>query len=182
MGEKLSKKLAFVTGTRHNGNLGGIAGADTICNNCASAAGLEGTFKAWLGDSDSGPVDNFTKDQSVIYRLVNGEFVGTWPDLVEAAVTGPPKSLLNPISMTEQGDMVTGYVWSNVSQGKSIDSEVGPNKSDQTSCQNWTSPSNGTGYVGDATSVDGLRWSWSLYIGEEPPGCSTEFRLYCFEQ
>jgi hypothetical protein len=176
----LTFKQVFVTSTTHDGNLGGIAGADKICNDCASAAGLEGTFKAWLGDSDSGPVDNFVMDRWVMYILVNGEYVGMWPDLIDAGVIGTPKDLLNPISMTEFGDMVTGYVWSNVYQGKSLDSEVGPNKSDQTSCQNWSSPSDGTGNVGSASSADGIIWSWDIFYGTV--GCSTELRLYCFEQ
>ena len=38
----------FVSSQNYTGALGGISGADAICQNCASAAGLTGTFKAWL--------------------------------------------------------------------------------------------------------------------------------------
>ncbi len=41
----------FVTSTTTNGQIGGIAGADAICGARAEAAGLIGTFIAYLGDS-----------------------------------------------------------------------------------------------------------------------------------
>jgi hypothetical protein len=42
---------AFVTSTRHSGDLGGLEGADRICNDLAKAAKLPGTYVAWLSDS-----------------------------------------------------------------------------------------------------------------------------------
>ena len=41
----------FVTTTTHNGNLGGLAGADAICQARAQAGGLAGTYRAWLSTS-----------------------------------------------------------------------------------------------------------------------------------
>ena len=45
-------KFAFVTSTIHNGNLGGLAGADAICQDLADAAGKGAPslsiWKAWL--------------------------------------------------------------------------------------------------------------------------------------
>jgi len=43
--------VAFVTSTTYTANLGGIAGADAKCQARANAAGLPGTFKAWISDS-----------------------------------------------------------------------------------------------------------------------------------
>ena len=41
--------LAFVTSARYSaGALGGLAGADSICQGHAESAGLPGTFRAWL--------------------------------------------------------------------------------------------------------------------------------------
>ena len=40
--------LVFVTSTHHDGDLGGLAGADQICATRAAAAGLPGTYRAWL--------------------------------------------------------------------------------------------------------------------------------------
>src|SRR5262249_42934796 len=41
-------KRVFVTSTTHDGNLGGLDGADAICASLAANAGLSGTYKAWL--------------------------------------------------------------------------------------------------------------------------------------
>src|SRR6185312_12286239 len=41
-------KCAFVTSQSYDGNLGGTAGADATCASAATAAGLTGTFAAWL--------------------------------------------------------------------------------------------------------------------------------------
>ena len=40
--------VVFVTSTTHTGNLGGLAGADAVCQARATAAGLAGTYRAWL--------------------------------------------------------------------------------------------------------------------------------------
>jgi hypothetical protein len=45
----------FVTSTTHDGNLGGLVGADGICNARAAAAGLVGEYQAWLCDGSIGP-------------------------------------------------------------------------------------------------------------------------------
>ena len=54
-------RIAFVTSTVHQGNLGGLAGADTICNNLAQQAGLPGTYLAWLSGADASPSERFAK-------------------------------------------------------------------------------------------------------------------------
>jgi hypothetical protein len=41
----------FVTSTEHDGNLGGQAGGDVICNTAASSAHLPGHYVAWLATS-----------------------------------------------------------------------------------------------------------------------------------
>ena len=43
--------LVFVTSTTHTGNLGGLDGADGICNTRAMLAGLPGIYVAWLSTS-----------------------------------------------------------------------------------------------------------------------------------
>lgn len=41
----------------HGGELGGLAGADAICQGKAEAAGLEGTYLAWLSAGSVSPVN-----------------------------------------------------------------------------------------------------------------------------
>jgi hypothetical protein len=67
------------------GAIGGIAAADTMCNNAASAAGLPGTYMAWLatGDADD-PDSRFTTKATVPYRMVNNVLVANnWTDLTD---------------------------------------------------------------------------------------------------
>jgi hypothetical protein len=157
-------KLVFVTSNKHKGDMGGIAKADTICNNRASAAGLDGTFKAWLGDGVTGPVDNFINTSSV-YSLVNGQFVGTWSDLVN-------NTLKNPISVTEFGDTVaSGVVWTGVVGGATLTWS-------SNTCDGWTTKID-TGAHGDVSQTD---WRWSRDVEGKIYICSTSLRLYCFEQ
>ena len=47
----LKPNVAFVTSTTQTGNMGGLAGADTICQNAANANSIPGTFKAYLSSS-----------------------------------------------------------------------------------------------------------------------------------
>src|SRR5438046_556790 len=43
--------VAFVTSTTQTGNLGGLAGADAICQSRAANAALSGTYRAYLSTS-----------------------------------------------------------------------------------------------------------------------------------
>ena len=45
------RNIVFATSTLQDGNLGGLAGADAICNTRASAAGLPGAYVAWLSST-----------------------------------------------------------------------------------------------------------------------------------
>jgi Protein of unknown function (DUF1554) len=62
----------FVTSQGFNGNLGGLAGADTKCQALADTAGLGGTYKAWLSDSTTDARNRLTQ-ATVPYRLVDGQ-------------------------------------------------------------------------------------------------------------
>jgi len=52
-------KFAFVTTWEGDGNIGGLAAADAICQTEAEDAELPGTYKAWLSDSSSSPSTRF---------------------------------------------------------------------------------------------------------------------------
>ena len=60
----------FITSEQYDGNLGGLDGANEKCNQLAAAAGLEGTYSAWLStDEDNDPESLFTHAQ-LPYRSV----------------------------------------------------------------------------------------------------------------
>ena len=171
--EEEETKLAFVTRDVYGSDLGGLAGADAICQSHASAAGLAGTFLAWLSHADEGPSTRFTRSQ-VPYALGNGYIVAQdWDSLV----TGP---LTTAIYQDEFGEVVDvqgqscaglpgAYVWTNTDPD-GTPSGIGD-------CGGWT---------GEPTSVrlgrfDGQSGSWTSACSGEH--CVDGVRhLYCFEQ
>lgn len=50
-------KKVFITSAYQTGNLGGLSGADTICQNEANAESLGGTYKAWLSTGTVNAID-----------------------------------------------------------------------------------------------------------------------------
>ncbi|PRQ04919.1 DUF4215 domain-containing protein [Enhygromyxa salina] len=91
-------RLAFATSTTHTGDLGGLAGADAICNMLAQDAGLPGTYMAWLSTVDESPATRFTQS-TVPYVLPDANQVADdWADLIDG-------SLDFAVARTETGAM-----------------------------------------------------------------------------
>ena len=70
--------LAFITNETFDGDLGGIAGADALCQNAADNAGLGGSWEAWIastGDIPSTPAYRFTFSPYG-YELIDGRLLG----------------------------------------------------------------------------------------------------------
>jgi hypothetical protein len=161
--------LAFVTSTTHIGNLGGLAGADTICQGAAGSAGLPGTYLAWLSDPTGSPSTRFTQ-ATVPYTLVNGTVIANnWSDLTSG-------TLRHAIDRTEAGGDGTepnAHVWSNTFTDGTADSSA-----TRRHCLNW---SNATllelGNVGLSDEVDEF---WTNF--NNSVSCNADLRLYCFQQ
>ena len=108
----------FVTSTTHDGNLGGLAGADAICQARAAAAGLPGTYLAWLSDGSASPATRFLTQSAGPYRLVNGTTIADdWADLTSGDLDAP-------INITETGDPPGGEPDSVVAYGVERDIPV----------------------------------------------------------
>jgi len=155
-------KVVFVREATSNGGLGGLSGADEKCQSAAFAAGLQGTYLAWLSTSEGSPVSRFKKS-SVPYRRIDGvEVAENWSGLVDGGLT-------NAINVTEQGNPPVGNVWTNtVAKG------TGWGGSD---CQGWTdseSAAPGNGYPPNKDTT------WTQ--GGVDSGCGAELHIYCFEQ
>lgn len=169
--EPALRVLIFVSSSKPNGNLGGIAGADTICNNLATAAGLPGAYKAWLADSNAGSAPASTFFQSPVpYVLPNGDIVADdWADLTDG-------SLDNAINVDETGAGSSPFTstWTNVTaaglrKGADADSH----------CNDWTvGDSSNTGRRGINTFVNA---AWTDF-GAVNCGTSASLRLYCVGQ
>lgn len=168
-----TSKRVFVTSTCHLGSLGGLGGADAMCQVAAADAGLSGTFTAWLSDAHDGPAVRLSHE-SVPYVLVDSSVVARdWEDLVDGEIT-------TPINFDETGTPVTGdcgsRVWTNTSA-------VGtPAVSDalEFACYEWTlSLFSRWGLLGDAMTT-GPGWTDGGAFGLQR--CSSTARLYCVER
>ena len=172
-------KVVFTTSTLYTGNLGGLGGADDICQAHADGAGLNGTFKAWLSTGSVSARDRLTHHGGP-YRLVDGTIIALeWADLVDG-------QLSHAIDRTEWGGLPP--------QGSACDGLPfygGPVWSDTTSlgvvydpdyaCDDWTSTSANTASLGAFDTV--TFWSGACSWGfEKPPVCTGTAALFCFEQ
>jgi hypothetical protein len=158
--------LVFVTSGEFAGNLGGLAGADAICQGLADTNGLPGTYRAWLSDETGSPSTRFAPSPGP-YVLRNGTVVANdWADLTD----GP---LLAPIEITEQQSAVVGgRTWSNTER------DGLPLLSNQKHCNNWTSAADPfIGHFGRAFASN-AEWTDS---GNHLP-CEQTAHLYCFQQ
>src|SRR5262249_55630490 len=91
----LAVKIVFVTSATHTGNLGGLSGADAICNTDAAAGGLPGTYMAWLSDGSVGPSTRFTH-ALVPYVLPSGTVLANdWTDLTDGNLANPIRETAN---------------------------------------------------------------------------------------
>ena len=172
-------RIAFVTSSLHDGNLGGLAGADTICNDLATAAGLPGTYMAWLSttETDGYPAARFVQS-SVPYTLVDGTVIADdWADLTDGLLT-------NPLTMTETGGaMPTGTGCEAVltgtdSQGNLYDRVVNGEQEGPYTCDDYTATT-GDAMWGDPASTVDSQWSNGC---SSTAGCDDTGSLYCFQQ
>ena len=167
-------KLVFVSSELYNGDMGGLAGADARCQGLADAAGLPGTYRAWLSSTTESPSTRFIQSEGP-YVLVNGTLIAnSWTDLTDGA-------LANPINLTERGTAPpasfslcsgeTTGVWSGTRPNGSI---ISTNR-----CQDWTAATVSVGgHWGNSTRSTNAQWSDWCYGGS----CDWLASIYCFQQ
>ena len=170
---RVENKYVFITNQEYNGALKTLAGADELCQGQANAAGLSGTFMAWLSDDTGSPHTRFRRRPNFRYIRVDGALVARdWADLTDG-------ELVNPIDITADGIQLTfrdnPYVWSNTKINGRVFNGTGPDASRH--CQGWLSAAfSDLGNTGWAIDVD----PWTEY--HSPLECSGTLRLYCFQQ
>ncbi len=167
-------KTVFITSEIYTGALGGLAGADALCNGHAGDAGLSGTYMAWLGTGAATPNTRFTRSAAPYVRTDGVTIASDYADLTDG-------SLLAPIDVDEfaspipAGEREIGAAWSAVDAF----GDLAPFTDDRR-CGEWTS---GTipdqGFKGDPGAVDAT-WAGAFMASFN---CQTQpARLYCFEQ
>lgn len=153
----------FVTSAMYNGSMGGLAGADSHCNDLAQAAGLHGPFLAWLSTASASPSTRFLQATRP-YRLAK---TGTQIATNYASLIGG--TIDSPIRSNESGVVVPDTrVWSGTSPYGKFYMACGTS--------DWVSTSPYSGSVG-SSSTTAAAWS------DVDVNSCTEYRpIYCFEQ
>jgi hypothetical protein len=134
----------FVASQTYGADFGGLAGADSVCQTHADAAGLEGTFLAWLSDSTGSPSSRFTQSECEIYRTDGKLIASNWSDLVDG-------TLNEAIFYTELGTTLMGPVWTSTTAAGELD--------DQGTCDDWTSVSAGESTSAGSSSAKDSKWT-----------------------
>ena len=89
-------RRVFVTSQYFLGDLGGLDGADEKCQALADAAGLGGSYRAWLSSTTVNARDRLTHLGKPYVRVDGALIAYDWNDLIDLAVP-----LYNPINVTE---------------------------------------------------------------------------------
>ncbi len=143
------------------GAINGLAGGDAMCASLATAAGLAGTWVAWLSNHDNGPhaIDRVTGAGP--WRLTSGELVAS------SKATLSSGTLLHAIDHDEKGVAVAaGRAWT----GTGTDGKYSTND-----CERWT-PAGGDGRVGATDAVD------ATWTSVNVDNCGALRHIYCFQQ
>jgi len=164
----------FVTSqAKRPDKIGGLAGADAACASLAFAAGLPGTYKAWISGAD----------ESAASRLAGGgpwrtwdPEVGLWTKLVaKSAADLADGALSAPINYTEFNAEApnTCAAWTGSTPAGALPPPIGPVAG---TCEGWTSAQEGLkALAGRCASTDG---EWTA---AGPRDCSEKLSLYCFQ-
>ena len=153
----------FVSSTTSDGNLGGLNGADEMCNKAAEQAGLGGDWKAVLSTPETPVKDRLVFD-GPIYNLGGDEFASgpgqLWDD----------RDPSNAVTYTEHGGEVDGRVWTGTLARGAGDEED--------HCTRWTSNSSRKQANYGNSDRDDNGW---IDVGGSHADCSEELHLYCVD-
>jgi hypothetical protein len=158
-------KRVFVTSTSYTGNLGGLAGADAKCQERATAAGLGGTFKAWLSAAGTGNSagERLTPAPGPYVRTDGIQVARDFSDLVDGSIAAP-------IPLNEFG-VASGQLgaWTGT---------MATGEASGFNCNGWTSAAQAD--VGDFGNQLATDTTWTIL--PMPLSCDLFRKLYCIEQ
>jgi len=166
----LAERRVFVTTQSFGTNLGGVAGADTRCQEAADAQVLGGRWRAWISDRNgNSPSQNLTPGAGP-YRLLTGTVIANnWADLTDG-------TLAHGIDVYEDSTVAVGT--QNVFTGTNTDGTALTSGGDL--CLDWTvagaGPSTRYG-VNGVTDSTGAYWSF-----RGTHWCDQQYHLFCFEE
>lgn len=183
----------FITsaGSGNGGNLGGLDGADAICQRLAQAAGAGNkTWRAYLSTTGAKSVNARDRIGRGPWQNAKGETVARTLDDLHS----DNNNLNKQTALTETGQVVNGRGdkpnMHDILTGSSADGRAVGGGEKDTTCNNWTSSDAGSAIVGhhDRQGLDTSppMLSWNSSHGSK--GCSQQALvstggaglLYCF--
>lgn len=170
----LSQLFVFVSSIRYTGALGGLAGADAKCQALAAKAGVQGTYRAWLGDGDAAPPTRFKHGLPYV-RLDKTPIAASLDEMIAAGV------LQNAIMLTENNEPLSqadgcdagDKVWTNLRRDG--------NPAGALTCGGWTTSAGVAPKGGGYGVAHKTGQGWTDDSGC-PLNCTAQLRLYCFQQ
>ena len=191
----------FVTSTTHSGNLGGLAGADAICQNLAAAVNAgERTWRAYLsthGSPKEASVNARDRIGSGPWHNAKGVMIAASVADLHGDIQRDSNLLYQQTALTEKGELVNGR---SRPEGTSNEHDMltgsdshgraflpGASRRHNLTCDNWTSDSaDGSAMIGHHDRVSSWNTSWNS--SHSTAGCSLEDfnktggagRFYCF--
>ena len=164
----LSPNIIFTTSGLYTGNLGGLSGADAICQSTAQAANLGGTYRAYLSSMQANTPINAPSRMGSASGWVRVDGVPVMNSITQFAVG----QVFNAPRLTESGLDVNQtqfpYAWTGTNAGGTYDSAC----SQLQAFVPWGGPF-GLAMGGIATSTS------STVVAGGTPDCSSMLRLYC---
>jgi hypothetical protein len=157
----LDEHRIFVTSTAHNGNLGGIAGADAMCQACAQNAGLQRTYRAIISAPGDNAVDRLVISGSIWLLTCAG-----FEKVADDATDLWDGSIDRSVAYDEFGV----FVDANVHTGCQSTGILGSSH-----CSSWTLTT-GNGVFGRSTLTV------SAWISNSGSNCALAKHVYCISQ
>ncbi len=156
----------------HNGNLGGLTGADALCNKEAKAAGRTEVFKAFLSSSKQHVKDLITGSNATGLPVVNikgQKLFNSWADIFDGSYSYSPTlfTFHNRLIDENTGASPDWYD----ADGWTGSSTTGTYVSGK-SCNDWTSASSSV--LGQNTEVDARQM-----LRQEQTVCSRTLAVLC---
>jgi hypothetical protein len=174
-------RIVFVSSALYDGNLNGLSGADMKCQTLAMAAGLTGTYEAWLSDSTTSAAFRLTH-ASVPYVLVDGTVVAqNWNALISGG------DLLHAIDETESGGPPPVGTFQCGGSDPLVWTYTDPSGNPLgggSDCSDWKSSTVAAAFTGAADIASWPNWTQDCQSG---PGlsastCADTAALYCVQQ
>jgi len=187
------------TGSGKGADLGGLAGADALCQKLATAAGAGGkTWRAYLSAPGAFPSQASPQGVASVNardRIGTGPWYNAKGELIarDVAHLHNGNNLSKDTALDEKGNVVRGRGDNpnehDILTGSRADGTAFAPQTD-TTCKAWTSSTEGSAIVGHHDRIGPLpeNWAKSWNFSHQSAGCSQEAlvrtggsgRLYCF--